>query len=289
MKKYNTDIQPLSIGNEIANIGNPIDVADIITAQQSLLTIVNTLYGFGPNDFWILDGITEDNSGNYSVSSDGALVYLNGKFLYLPAGSNIVAGQCIINSESDGIPKQYGDTSTHNKYHLYTAGVGNTPNPPTTSPAFDGSGRFVDSASISLIHIINIPYIQTLIGYISTLQSQVATLQSQIYAEPSWNNVTALHSWTVSGFASPPLANARFKKDNFGWVELDGAVIAGTYNTIAFKLPYSIAYERDFSYFDGTNNVLINIDKTGNVTIGTNLTGTCLGAVSLSGIRFRLD
>lgn len=291
---YNADIQPFGTAIEYAGIGNPIDIADILTAQQSLLTFMNAICGFGSSDFWIISGIFSDPIHSaYTVDSvNGAIIWMNSKFLFLPAGTSIAIGDYLIDSTTTGVSRLYGDNiTTHNKYTLYTASVSSSAPVGYTSPQFTDPGidDVVRDHSILNIEGIMNEINDTILPNISTIQGQIATLQSQIYAEPSWNNVTALHSWSVGGFFSPPLANARYKKDNFGWVELDGAVLSGSYNTIAFQLPYTIAFERNFSYFDGTNNILINISKTGNVTIGTNLTGTCLSAVSLSGIRFRLD
>ena len=113
--------------------------------------------------------------------------------------------------------------------------------------------------------------------------------------EPAWINCTMLNNWVGSGWFSPAFSNARYKKDNEGWICLDGGVGGGAsvyFNTIAFNLPsgYRPTYEKWVTVNDNNGNTfIVDILPSGNVIINPNSSANFLGTICLAVIRFRLD
>jgi hypothetical protein len=99
---------------EYSGVGNPLFITDIVNANESLLTAMQSICGLGATDFRIISGL-EYSTGAYSAG----IIYYNGLFYNCLVG--LVENKYLTISTSDIETKIYSDSSTHATYRCYYA------------------------------------------------------------------------------------------------------------------------------------------------------------------------
>ena len=249
------------------NGGMPVELDDLEwldTAYRDAWKGLLSAFGNTLPTSFKLSGCIVTVAGN-TYSWTAGYIALEGEILKVDAGSvtvsNMHSAKWLLQETYDiSGNDQFFDTNSYDTYQIRR-------------------GILVDTPLIAPppYMIYNAPYLRDII-------------QSYFPTEENWHNIgdtlepSFQNSWDNynNGFGV-----ARFKKDVYGWVCLEGMIVGGIRGAIAFTLSYHLNSKKQFNFY-GDDGVIgrIDIDTNGNVYINA---PSIAIAVCMDGIRFRLD
>lgn len=115
----NTQINFPNIRIQKEGITNPRFVSDIVNANESLLTALQTIFDLANDEFAIISGCEYLGQSGFSEG----FVFMSGKFYAAPA---IAADKYLAPNPTDTLMKLHGDGNSYNTYRIFNAIQSNT-------------------------------------------------------------------------------------------------------------------------------------------------------------------